>query len=87
MGPLKKDLHGRGGRGRGRGGRLDLLCVYERLKLSHVNFYVFHERLKQWEVVHLTKLFGQVGPLKKDPHGRGGRGRGERLDLLCFTRV
>ena len=27
------------------------------------------------------------GPLKKDLHGRGGRGRGERLDLSCFKRV
>ena len=48
---------------------------------------MFYEGLRLWEVVLLTKICGQVGPLKKDSHGRGVRGRGERLDLLCFTRV
>ena len=46
---------------------------YEGLRLWEVHLYVFYEDLKLWEVVFLTKLCGQVGPLKKDPHGRGGR--------------
>ena len=43
------------------------------LWLWEAQFVVFYEDLRLWEVVLLTKLCGQVGPLKKDPHGRGGR--------------
>ena len=38
---------------------------------------MFYEDLRLWEVVLLTKLCGQVGPLKKNPHVRGGEGEGE----------
>ena len=62
---------------------------YEGLRLWEAHLYVFYEDLRLWEVVLLTTLWPQVGPLKKNPHVRGGRGRGrgERLDLSCFTRV
>ena len=61
--------------------------LYEGLRLWEVRFVVFYEGLKLWGAECLTKLREKVGPLKKDLHGRGGRGRGERLDLSCFTRV
>ena len=32
----------------------------------------------------LTELWNQVGPLKKDPHGRGGRGRGWEARFVVF---
>ena len=37
---------------------------------------MFYEDLRLWEVVLLTKYALRVGPLKKDPHGREGRGGG-----------
>ena len=49
---------------------------YEGLRLWEAHLYVFYEDLRLWEVVLLTKLCGQVGPLKKDPHGRGRLGEG-----------
>ena len=52
------------------------VVFYEGLRLWEAHLYVFYEDLRLWEVVLLTKLCGQVGPLKKDPHGVGGRGRG-----------
>ena len=64
------------GEGGGRGWEARSVVFYEGLRLWEAHLYVFYEDLRLWEVVLLTKLCGQVGPLKKDPHGRGGRGRG-----------
>ena len=63
---------------------------YEGLRLWEARFVVFYEGLRLWEahlyvfyvsgrfsgVGCLTKLWNQVGSLKKDPHVRGERGRG-----------
>ena len=58
---------------------------YEGLRLWEAHLYVFYEDLRLWEVVLLTKLCGQVGPLKKDPHGRGGRGRGWGAGIIMSS--
>ena len=60
MGPLKKNLHVRGGRGRGRGelGSYEFIrlwearfvVIYEGLMLWEARFVVFYEGLRLWEL-------------------------------------
>ena len=49
VGPLKKDPHGRGGRGRGMGGDARFVMFYEGLRFWEARFVVFYEGLKLWE--------------------------------------
>ena len=75
---------------------------YEGLRVWEARFVVFYEGLKLWEA-HLYVFYvsgrlsgGSVsnglvilgGSAKERPsRAWGERGRGERLDLWCFTRV
>ena len=58
---------------RGRGWGLDFVMFYEGLRLWEVHLHVFYES-------------GRLPGGRMFNEGMG-RGRGERLDLSCFTRV
>ena len=87
MCPLKKDPHGRGGRVGEGSGRIDFVVFYQGLRLWEARSVVFYEGLRLWGGSVFNDAVKKVDPLRKNLHLRGGRGRGERLDLLCFTRV
>ena len=62
---------------------------YEGLRLWEAHVYVFYVSGKLSGGRMSNALVRPGVSAKENPHVRGGRGRGrgERLDLSCFTRV
>ena len=70
MGPLKKNPHGREGRGEGEGGEPRFVVFYEGLRLWEAHLCVFYGVWRPREVPPLTKLRPRVGPLQQTKHPR-----------------
>ena len=86
MGPLKKDRHGRGGRGRG---EARFVMFHAGLRLWEAHLYVFYVSGRFSGGSVSNHAMGAGGSAKERPSrawGEGGGGGG-RLDLWCFTKV
>ena len=55
------------------------------LRFWEAHLYIFTCRGSSREVGCLTKWWDRVGPLKKDLHVRGGRGRGGGRGSICYV--
>ena len=64
------------------------VVFYEGLRLQEAHLYVFYEAGRLSGGSGSNGLVVAGGSAKERPsRAWGGRGRGERLDLSCFTRV
>ena len=83
------------------GGEARFVVFYEGLRLWEARFVVFYKGLRLWEAdLYVFYVSGMLsggrrsndalrlgGPAKERPSRAWGEGEGERLDLLCFTKV
>ena len=73
----------------GEGGEARSVVFYEGLRLLEVHLYVFYVsgRLSGGRMFNEAKTAGGSAKERPSRAWGEGEGRGERLDLSCFTRV